>query len=75
MIDYLQETPLSEDQTVTEMPENSKMPYTLSATVLNTKQLHWWLIHYGASIEIVAPTELRELFKTTVAAMADLYNR
>ena len=69
---YLRETPLSEDQKIT--PIENSSAFTIQATVLNTLQLRWWLSHYGASIEILDPVELREEFKKIAHDMNTLYN-
>jgi predicted DNA-binding transcriptional regulator YafY len=52
----LSESPLSEDQKLTDVGERVK----LVATVADTWQLHWWLMSHGANIEVVAPAALRK---------------
>ena len=54
----LRETPLSEDQVITHK-ENDEYP-TLTATVENSWQLHWWILSQGEDIEILKPRSLRK---------------
>ena len=52
----LAETPLSADQ---ELKPNGEDHY-LTATVIDSWQLHWWLLSQIDHIEVVAPVELRQ---------------
>ena len=45
----------------------------LAARVANTEELRWWLLGFGALVEVVEPEELREEMKMTALAMADRY--
>lgn len=60
----LEETPLSEDQMLEHDDEGGRVV----ATLLNTPQLHWWILSQGAGIEVLAPAELRS---TIAARLAD----
>lgn len=53
---YLNETPLSDDQTLTPLEDGR---WRLSATVFDGWQLKWWLKGQGANIEVISPEPLR----------------
>jgi len=67
---HLEERPLSSDQTLA--PENDEW-MMLSATVLDTSELRWWLLGFGDQIEVLEPAELREHFAGVAASMAGVY--
>lgn len=67
---HLRETPLSEDQQMSE-PEQGWVQ--LTATVLDTDQLYWWLLGFGAQVEVLAPPTLRQRLVTSAQALAALY--
>ena len=54
----LAETPLSLDQTLSEPDEAGWVQ--LTATVPNDQQTQWWLMGFGANIEVLAPLSWRE---------------
>lgn len=54
---HLKETPLSEDQIIEHLSD-SRLQVT--ATVLETQQLVWWLLGFGDGVEVIEPNELRE---------------
>lgn len=56
---HLDETPLSEDQTLTPHDDGRVL---LQANVLDTRELRWWLSSFGSQVEVVGPSELREYF-------------
>lgn len=56
---HLRETPLSEDQTIIA----EEQWHTLTATVMDSWQLRWWVLSQGEQIEIIAPTTLRDEIK------------
>ena len=56
LADYLAETRLADDQTLTPQTDG----FILQATVNNSWQLRWWVLSNGAAIEILAPELLRE---------------
>lgn len=68
--DHLHETPLSEDQTMTELPDGR---VRVRASVLDTPQLRWWLLGIGQHVEVTGPASLRREFAATTAAMAARY--
>lgn len=53
----LDETPLAANQKIT---TNGRDSYILHVSVLDSWQLHWWILSQGANIEIINPPELRE---------------
>ena len=71
--DYLQELSLSADQQIIDCKDGSERPIKVTATVLNTAQLSWWLAHYGADVEVIAPMQLREQFAEQAKAQYELY--
>ena len=42
-------------------------------TVLETKELHWWLLSFGPEVEVVEPKSLRELMRKLVGISAKRY--
>lgn len=67
---HLYETPLSGDQTLARKDDGR---VELTASVLDTEDLRWWLLGFGDGVEVKAPAKLREEFASTVKAMAGLY--
>lgn len=54
--EHLLETPLSKDQQVEEL-EGGRLKVT--ATVADTPQLRWWLMGFGAGVEVISPLNIR----------------
>jgi predicted DNA-binding transcriptional regulator YafY len=54
---HLYETPLSESQTI--VPDEREGWVRVSARVLDTSQLRWWILAFGEQLEVIAPSELR----------------
>jgi len=67
---HLSESPLSEDQQLEERGEDITR---VTATVRNTRQLRWWLHGFGAAVEVIAPTELREEMAANARALLKHY--
>lgn len=67
---HLQETPLSQDQTITDIDTDT---VRVRATVLDTAQLRWWLLGFGDKIEVEGPDFLREEFRAVSKKMAGKY--
>jgi predicted DNA-binding transcriptional regulator YafY len=65
----LKESPLSEDQIITE--KNGS--WLLQATVGNSYQLRWWLRGYGERVEVKAPIKLRQEFAEMICKMSNTY--
>lgn len=68
--DHLYETPLASDQKLT-VEDNGRV--RVRATVLHTSQLEWWLLGFGALVEVLKPVALRRSMAATATAMAQLY--
>jgi predicted DNA-binding transcriptional regulator YafY len=45
----------------------------VSATVLDTKELRWWLLGFGDQVTVLGPARLRDQMRDTVAGMAAGY--
>lgn len=68
--DHLFETPLSSDQTLTEIEDGN---VKLIATVADTPQLVWWLLGLGDGVEVAKPEALRQSIAETIARMQATY--
>ena len=66
----LSETPLSNDQYITEFDEEF---FVLAATVKNTQQLRWWIRSFGDAIEVFEPIALREEFILQIKNLSKIY--
>jgi predicted DNA-binding transcriptional regulator YafY len=69
---HLEETPLSNDQTMTPLPDGR---VKVAATVRETLQLHWWLQGFGDAVEVVSPPSLRQRQTEAARRLADRYNQ
>lgn len=58
---HLTEAPLSTDQRVVEVDGG----YEISATVVESAQLRWWLRGFGSALTVVSPPELLDLRQST----------
>jgi len=67
---HLQETPLSEDQQLTDLGNETVL---VKATVADTRQLRWWLLGFGCRIEVQEPLSLRDELKVHAVKMASRY--
>ena len=67
---HLAESFLSEDQVLGKTVDGW---VTVSATVMETPQLYWWLLGYGELVEVLKPASLRRQLIEAVRAMAALY--
>jgi hypothetical protein len=67
---HLLETPLSDQQVLTTMADGR---IKVEAPVLLTRQLKWWLLGFGAQVQVVRPSALRREFRKTARSMAALY--
>ena len=67
---HLTETPLSADQ---KMQDDGDDHVRITATVQDTQQLRWWLLSFGAKVEVQAPKALRVEFAKTAAKLAKHY--
>lgn len=67
---HLAESPLSDDQQIS--PDGEGF-VRVSATVLDTKELRWWLLGFGDQVTVVGPAPLCERMRATASAMATSY--
>ena len=65
---HLTETPLSANQKIRPVDGG----FELSASVVDSWQLHWWILSQGGAIEVVAPKSLRD---RTIASLEAALNR
>jgi predicted DNA-binding transcriptional regulator YafY len=70
--DHLYETPLSADQNITALDDGR---LRVTAKVVNTEQLRWWLLGFGERVEVVAPSELRKSIAQTAKDLFNIYHR
>lgn len=67
---HLVETPLSTDQTITDLDADHVL---VTATVRDTEQLHWWLLGFGDLVEITQPNNLRHEISMAVKSASRQY--
>lgn len=67
---HLLDTPLSADQVVEDV---DTYHLQITATVLHTAQIEWWLRSFGSEVEVLKPAELREAMAEQVRWMARKY--
>ncbi|RUQ37124.1 MAG: WYL domain-containing protein [Candidatus Competibacteraceae bacterium] len=70
---HLYETPLSVDQQLVADDEGDRV--RVSATVSDTQLLRWWLLGFGAGVEVLEPPELRAEMAATARQMAQCYQQ
>jgi predicted DNA-binding transcriptional regulator YafY len=68
--DHLYETPLAADQQI-KVLEDKRLEVT--AKLVITPQFHWWLLGFGAGVEVVAPKSLRSTFAGIAEGMGNIY--
>lgn len=67
---HLYETPLSADQRITQLPDGRLQ---VTATVSDGKQLLWWLLGFGLSVEVIEPKSLRDEVRTQLSVALSRY--
>jgi predicted DNA-binding transcriptional regulator YafY len=67
---FIVETPLSKDQRLSDLEDGRVQ---LTASVMETEQLRWWLLSLGDQVEILAPDSLRESVYTVAQNMVARY--
>ncbi|TAN04075.1 MAG: WYL domain-containing protein [Rhodanobacteraceae bacterium] len=69
---FFEERPLSSDQKV----QRTKAGYGahLTATVQDTMSMRWWLMSFGASVEVLAPKSLRQSMAASLDKAARQYS-
>lgn len=68
--DHLLESPLSKDQKTEALEDGS---LRVVGTVANTSQLRWWLMGFGARVEVLSPTKLRADMMAEHQAICEMY--
>lgn len=68
-IERLRETPISEDQKITDKDNG----WLLQATVGNSYQLRWWLRGYGERVKVIGPKSLWQEFVEMSQELARQY--
>ncbi|MCC7255607.1 MAG: WYL domain-containing protein [Dokdonella sp.] len=68
---HLRETPLSTDQRITDDKLDGWVRVT--ATVHDTSQLRWWLLAFGAYVEVLGPRQVKKGISETVRTAALFY--
>jgi len=66
---HLYETPLSEDQKIEVQGDHLQV----TAKLHISDELVWWLLSFGAQVEVIAPTVLRDEVRAHVTVMKQLY--
>ena len=66
---YLTETPLSANQKLKPLDGG----FELSASVVDSWQLHWWILSRAGSIEVISPPALREQIVSSLQAALSQY--
>lgn len=69
---HLQETRLSEDQVVHDRDGDADH-LRITATVNDTAQLRWWLLSFGANVEVLQPAALRADLAQQAQSMHQAY--
>lgn len=67
---HLSESRLSEDQTLAPSEDGR---YRLTASVIDTLQLRWWLLGFGDRVEVLCPPALRQEFARIAENLASRY--
>lgn len=67
---HLLETPLSSDQSSEDVGDERT---SITANVLDSSQLRWWLLSFGAGIEVLAPDALRSAMHDEAERMLSNY--
>jgi len=69
----LEACPLSDDQSLTDEPDDSDFLLRIKARIPSTGQLLRWLLGAGDNLEVMAPAELRRVVAAQSAKTAALY--
>jgi hypothetical protein len=71
VVRFVDETAITPDQKLTPQKDGRIL---LEFTMTNNAELRWWILSYGASIEVLEPLELREKMERTVVEMVKVYS-
>lgn len=67
---YLNETPISNDQKFESISEDESI---VTATVMDSMELFWWLLGFGSSVEVISPLSLRERVRKEISDALSAY--
>ena len=68
--DHLYETPINDSQTLNEVaPDTTE----LRVKVNNTEELKWWILGFGANVEVIQPVKLRDEISQELQLAATRY--
>jgi len=70
--EHLHETPLSADQQIEPLDADR---VRVTARVVDSPQLTWWLLAFGDGVEVIGPDHLREMFVRTAVSLSRLYQK
>lgn len=70
---FFEERPLSRDQQVKPTKDNDGVH--LTAIVQDTMSLRWWLMSFGASVEVLAPKSVRQALAVSLDKAARQYKK
>jgi len=68
---HLNESPLSKDQVIVKKRDGR---IQITATVKDSRQLKWWLLGFGDSVEVIKPKKLRNEFIGIAESLVKLYS-
>ena len=71
-VQRLQESPVAEDQKIRELQDGR---FELTATVVDSIHLRWWLREYGEEVEVLGPKKLRNEFADLAQKLSEIYQR
>ncbi len=69
---HLAERPLSDDQKLEAQPDGRML---LTATVVDSSELRWWLLGFGDQVEVVAPKHMRDELVRVARRMLNRYDK
>ena len=67
---HLSECRLSTDQTIIVIDDG----YQVTANVLDSEQLRWWIRSFGSSVEVLEPKHLREEISKEINKLKKMYS-
>lgn len=69
---HLLEQPIANDQENIRINDDTTR---ITATVENTRQLHWWILGFGDQMEVISPQSLRDEIANVLSSASNLYRR
>jgi predicted DNA-binding transcriptional regulator YafY len=71
LANHLRESRLAVDQHIASVRGSER--WRVQATVAETDQLVWWLLGFGAQVEVLKPSSLRKKIATEISNLARMY--